>query len=205
MEWSLLAGEPQMAAAVHVSLLMSVALLASARPGTAADPEAERLAAAAIALCERADRLDVDERPALLHRALDLAERAVARDDTVARAHFAVFCALGKLVDHEGLGWRTLMAARRVRAAIERAVALAPDDVDALVGKGALLLRLPRLLGGDRKAAECVLRRAVQLDPWHAAARRYLAELRGEGVPVAPTPVSAAANTGLDQASPPSR
>jgi Flp pilus assembly protein TadD len=198
MEWSLLAGEPQMAAAVHVSLLMSVALVASARPATAADPEAEHLAAAAIALCERADRLDVDERPALLHRALDLAERAVARDDTVARAHFAVFCALGKLVDHEGLGWR-------VRSAIERAVALAPDDVDALVGKGALLLRLPRLLGGDREAAERVLRRAVELDPWHAGARRYLAELRGEGVPVAPTPVSAGANTGLDQASPPSR
>jgi hypothetical protein len=205
MERSLLAGEPQMAAAVHVSLLMSAALLASVRPGTAADPEAERLAAAAIALCERADRLNVGERPAMLRRGLELAERAVAQDDTVARAHFAVFCTLGKLIDHEGLGWRTLMAARRVRVAIERAVALAPDDVDALVGKGALLLRLPRLLGGDRQEAERVLRRALQLDPWHAAGRRYLAELGAGGAPAAPVVVSAGANTGLDQASPPSR
>jgi Tfp pilus assembly protein PilF len=37
--------------------------------------------------------------------------------------------------------------------------------VDALVGKGALLMNLPRLLGGSRKKGEALLRRALALDP----------------------------------------
>jgi hypothetical protein len=182
-----------MSLAVHGSLLISLVLAAAPRLAVAADPEAERLAEAAVALCGRADRLPDDERPAMLRRGLKLAERARARDDTVARAHFAVFCTLGKLVDSEGIGWHTLGSVRRVRAAIDRAVALAPADVDALVGKGALLLRLPRLLGGDEREAEACLRRALQIDPWHASGRRYLAQLHADRVVVpAPTALSSA-------------
>jgi hypothetical protein len=178
-----------MGLAVHVSLLISLALAAGPRLVGAADPEAERLAEAAVALCGRADRLPGGERRAMLRRGLQLAERARVQDETVARAHFAVFCTLGKLVDSEGIGWRTLGSVRRVRAAIDRAVALAPDDVDALVGKGALLLRLPHLLGGDEQEAETWLRRALQIDPWHVSARSYLAQLHPDGV-VAPAPTA---------------
>jgi hypothetical protein len=167
-------------------------LLACPALGAAADREAERLAAAAVTLCDRADRLAAESRADTLRRGLVLAERAIERDEAVARGHFAVFCTLGKLADGQGIGWRTLASVRRVRDAIERAVALAPDDVDALVGKGALLLRLPRLLGGDRVEAERCLRRAVQIDPWHPAARSYLAQVATPDSPAAPTALSAA-------------
>jgi hypothetical protein len=173
-----------------MSLLISAVLALSPEVARAADAEADRLAEAAVALCSRADRLTEDDRPAMLRRGLRLAERALARDDGVARAHFAVFCTLGKLVDAQGLGWRTLGSVRRVRTAIERAVALAPDDVDALVGKGALLLRLPRVLGGDAREAEACLIRALQIDPWHATARGYLARLNGGRVLPPPTALS---------------
>lgn len=181
-----------MGATVRMSLLIAVVLAAAPEVARAADREAERLAEAAVALCARADRLAEGDRPTMLRRGLKLAERALARDETVARAHFAVFCTLGKLVDSEGIGWGTLGAVRRVRVAVERAVTLAPDDVDALVGKGALLLRLPRFLGGDASEAEVCLRRALQIDPWHAGGHRYLAQLHGEPVLPAPTALSAA-------------
>jgi tetratricopeptide (TPR) repeat protein len=194
MERRLLAGERRMRAAIHASLLLSAVLAAAPELVGAADREAERLAAAAVALCGRADRVPGDERPPVLRRGLKLAERALARDETVARAHFAVFCTLGKLVELQGIGWRTLGSVRRVRTAIERAVTLAPDDVDALVGRGALLLRLPRLLGGDAREAEVCLRRALQIDPWHASGRRYLAQLLGSGAAPAPTALSSASH-----------
>jgi tetratricopeptide (TPR) repeat protein len=167
-----------MGAAVRMSLLMSAVLMAGTGPVGAADREAERLAEAAIVLCNRADRLTADARPRVLRRGLGLAERAIKRDGTVGRAHFAVFCTLGKLVDLEGVGWRTVGSVRQVRRAIERALALAPDDVDVLVGKGALLLRLPRLLGGDQREAERYLARALEIDPHHVAGRSYLDQLR---------------------------
>src|SRR5262245_36752239 len=182
-----------MGAAAHISLLIATALIALPGVGAAADPEAERLAGDALALCTRADRLDAAERPAALERALALAERARARDEHLARAHFAVFCSLGRLVELRGIGLRTLGSVATVRESIERAAALAPNDVDILVGRGALLLRLPRLLGGDSTEAERCLRRAIELDPWHAGARQYLTQITGEPLVAAPVPVSSAA------------
>jgi hypothetical protein len=49
-----------------------------------------------------------------------------------------------------------------------------------LVGRGALLLRLPRFLGGDHQEAESCLERALRLDPWHTVARAYLDGLRND-------------------------
>jgi len=171
-----------MGAAAHISLLIATALIALPGVSPAADPEAERLAGNALALCTRADRLDAAARPAALERALALAERARSRDERSARAHFAVFCSLGHLVELRGIGFRTLGAVATVRESIERAAALAPNDVDILVGRGALLLRLPRLLGGDSAEAERCLRRALELNPWHAGARQYMARLTGEPI-----------------------
>lgn len=187
MERSLLDHLPIMRAATHGSLVISAALAAWGSVAGAADREAERLAGAAVTLCARADRVPVVEREAMLRRGLALAERAVARHEGNARAHFAVFCTLGKLVDEEGIGWRTLASVRRVRTAAERAVALDPDDVDALVGKGALLLRLPRWLGGDRDEAARCLERALAIDPWHVAGRSYLEQLAGKPAPAGAT------------------
>jgi len=53
---------------------------------------------------------------------------------------------------------------------------LAPDFPDALLGKGALLSSLPRLLGGDPAEGERLVRRALQIDPDYVGARLFLAE-----------------------------
>jgi hypothetical protein len=180
-----------MGAALRISLVIAAALVAAPGMGVAADPEAERLADDSLTLCTRADGLEAGERGPALERALALAERARTRDDHLARAHFAVFCSLGRLVELRGIGLRTLGSVTAVREAIDRAAALAPNDVDVLVGRGALLLRLPRLLGGDTAEAEHCLRHALELDPWHAGARQYLAQLTGEP----PVPPSASLST----------
>ena len=182
-----------MGAALHVTLLISALLLAEAPTAFAEEttPEAERLARAALDLCMRADTLADGERRGMLRRGLGLAERAVANDEALSRAHFAVFCTLGKLVDLDCIGWRTLTSVRRVRQAAERAVALDPNDVEALVGKGALLTRLPRLLGGDEAEGRRCLTRALEMDPWHATARTYLSRLGT--VPVVPAPATLSA------------
>jgi hypothetical protein len=105
-----------------------------------------------------------------------LAERALAADARDARAHFAAVCNLGKLMEIEGLGIGQLFSLRRLKRELDTALELAPGDADALVAKGALLLNLPRLLGGDVDEAEHVLRRAVAAEPDNDEARCYLAQ-----------------------------
>ena len=55
-------------------------------------------------------------------------------------------------------------------------IALAPDDPDLLVAKGALLLELPWFLGGDAKQGEGLLRAALAKDPSNPVVRRYLSK-----------------------------
>jgi tetratricopeptide (TPR) repeat protein len=75
-----------------------------------------------------------------------------------------------------------LFKLRAVRREIERTLELAPDFPDALLGKGALLLALPRLLGGDDEEGERLLRRALEIDPAYVGARLELASaLAGDG------------------------
>ena len=51
-------------------------------------------------------------------------------------------------------------------------------DPDVLTAKGAVLLALPGLLGGDAREGERWLRRALARDPQHCAARAYLRGVR---------------------------
>src|SRR5262249_4144668 len=75
-----------------------------------------------------------------------------------------------------------LGAIGRLRRELDVVLALAPDDTDALVAKGALLLALPWFLGGDVRQGEELLRTALVKDPANVAARGYLAEaLRSRG------------------------
>ncbi len=116
----------------------------------------------------------------VLQEGLHIAEVAVESDRRDARAHFAVFCNLGKKVEMEGIGFGTLGAVRRLRKEIDLALQLAPDDPEILAAKGAFLLELPRALGGDVREAEHLLRRAISLNRENAEARQYLARIRGE-------------------------
>lgn len=168
------------------ALLVVVVLAASELRAEDVADTVETRAADAIALCAAADTLPPEARLPVLARGLALAESAVALDERSARAHYAVVCNLGKATGLGGVGLGTWQAVRRLGREIDVVLALAPDDPEALAAKGALLVKLPRWLGGDPAEARRWLRRALAVDPTNATARAYLDEL-GAGVPhVAP-------------------
>ena len=165
---------------VVVLMLRSAALaeISSGAPGEAA----RGAAATALALCCEADQLSGAERQRVLMRGLGLAQDAAATDPSNAQAHFAVFCNLGKQVQSRALGLRDLGVIGHLREELDTTLALAPDDAGALTAKGAMLLALPWLLGGDVEQGMRLLRAALMKDPTNAPARRYLsAALRSRG------------------------
>jgi tetratricopeptide (TPR) repeat protein len=159
------------------------ALLLSAGGASGAElASAGPAAREALAICERADALPTEERAALLAIGLDRAEEAAKVDPYDAAAHMAVFCNLGKRL-RDRSGWGLLAAfgdLGRARTAVDAALALVPDYPGALAGKGQMLAELPRWLGGDRREAERLLRRAVAIEPADARMRLMLANVLRE-------------------------
>jgi hypothetical protein len=136
----------------------------------------------AIASCREADRVpDADKRD-VLRRGIASAEAAIAVDEHDASAHFALFCNLGKRMRLDGASFASLVGLRRLRYEIDRTLALAPTDAEAMIGKAALLYYTPRLLGGDRAEGEHLLRAALGISPDYVEARLALARvLRDRG------------------------
>ena len=140
---------------------------------------------AALKQCDAVDEMRESERDAAIALGLAKAEATVDADARDARGHFAVVCYLGKRMERAGISLRQITDLRRLRRELDTTLALAPGDADALLAKGALLLKLPRLLGGDTDEAETLLRQALVAEPDNTAARCYLAEAqRSHGVVV---------------------
>ena len=165
---------------VAASLVLCAAVARGGQPEPVGPATTE-----AVALCNEADQVSVAERSVVLARGLARAEEAVRTDPQDAVAHFAVFCNLGKRLELERQGaglFATLGDLRRVQREIEITLALAPDYPAALAAKGEMLVELPRLLGGDPREGERLLRRAVALAPDDPHMRLMLANvLRGGG------------------------
>lgn len=168
---------PTCVAALTLTLTLTLFALAPAsRLAVGAEqPAGSPLSREALALCLRTHRTAVKAKMARLERGLGLAEKAVAADERDAMGHFAIFCNLGKRMQLDGLSLRSVTALRRARRAVDRALELAPDYTDALIGKGGFLTELPRLLGGDPREGERLLRRALAVDADHFDARLMLA------------------------------
>jgi tetratricopeptide (TPR) repeat protein len=165
-----------------VLLLFAPATVWAVPPGS---PES----IAALKLCDALDAMADTEREAALERGLATAEAAIAADPRDARGHFAVVCYLGKRMARAGISFRQITDLSRLKRELDRTLALAPGDADALLAKGALLLRLPRLLGGDPDEAEALLRQALVAEPDNTDVRCYLAEAqRAHGAQVEPPP-----------------
>ncbi len=145
-----------------------------------AEPMGSQAAKQSLVLCVEADELSGDDQRTALARGVQLAEDAIAADGQDAKAHFALFCNLGKQTKVAGLGLRSLFKFRRLRRELDTTLALAPNDPDALAAKGALLVQTPRLFGGDAAEGERLLRRALDIEPDNTEARRYLAEVVAE-------------------------
>jgi hypothetical protein len=153
-------------------LLLAAAL--SLPQAATAVPPGTPASIAALAHCDAIDELADAERDAALVRGLAMAEAAVAADAHDARAHFALFCHLGKRMERAGISLRQITDLRRLKRELDLTLTLAPGDPDALIAKGALLLKLPRLLGGDSDEAETLLRQALVVEPDNDTARCYL-------------------------------
>jgi hypothetical protein len=168
-------GRAHVTMALKHTVLATLALAAASVPMVTAQ-ETETAAREALALCRSADGLPAAERQTRLEQGLALAERGVAARPEDPVAHFAAFCNRGKRLELVGLSPRVLGEVRRARRELERTLELAPEWPDALAAKGALLLALPGLLGGDRTEGEQLLRRAVALDPTNRQARERLGQ-----------------------------
>ena len=131
-----------------------------------ADESCADLARRARSECDQGrDATDRDVREAHWQRGKALAERAIQLDDNDANAHFALFCNQGELMRIDGESIASVFEFRRLMKELDRALELDPNNLDALSSKGTLLVRLPRLMGGDTKRGEALLREVVDRDP----------------------------------------
>jgi tetratricopeptide (TPR) repeat protein len=106
-----------------------------------------------------------------------LAEQAVAADDRLADAHFALFCGLGEQMRIDGESLSAVFGFRRMMAALDRTLELNPEHLDALSSKATFLVRLPAFLGGDAARGERMLRQVIRRDPKAVSARLTLAKV----------------------------
>lgn len=168
--------ETRLATTFGVAVLALVTARATATAATLADES--------LQACRQAASATGQDRETRLRRGLSLAEAALASDPQDARAYLAAFCNQGRLTQDAGVGLSALSAVKELMRIIEDAERLAPDDADILTARGAFLLELPRLLGGDPATAESLLRRSLALAPSNCEAAGYLAralEAQGRG------------------------
>jgi tetratricopeptide (TPR) repeat protein len=107
---------------------------------------------------------------------IDLAERALAMNEASPDAHFARFCNKGELARLDGESLTALVNLSGLMADLDRTLELNPNHAEALASKGIMLIRLPRLFGGDADKGEAMLRRVLELDPQAVSTRLVLAE-----------------------------
>lgn len=157
---------------VLVSLL---AIIALPDHSAFASESAVALSEKALAECHKGRVAQAREvRLAHFERGLVLAERAVALDDQWADGHFAVFCTMGERMRLDGEMLASLFGLNRMMAALDRTLELNPDHLEALSCKGTILIRLPRLFGGDPDQGEQLLRRVIQRAPDSAVNARLV-------------------------------
>jgi GTP cyclohydrolase III len=167
------------------SLGVVVAVAVLALPTIArAGQNAADVAKEALNECEAGQNADTrDARKQHFERGEALATQAIALDDRNASAHFGVVCNLGELLRLDGEKITSVFELHRLMSEVDRTLQLDPNHVDAMATKGNLLVRLPRMLGGNPTEGERLLRVVVQRDDNAVTSRITLAktcEARGD-------------------------
>jgi tetratricopeptide (TPR) repeat protein len=158
-------------------LLLPLALLVVDRPAARAQDSAQQLTANALQECDLGRRAaERSARLAHFERGEKLAEQAIAQNNQLADAHFALFCSAGEQLRIDGETMSSLWGFRRVMRALDRTLELDPNHLDALSSKGTFLVRLPVMMGGDVEKGEQMLRQVIQRDSKAVNARIALAK-----------------------------
>jgi hypothetical protein len=167
-----------------VASLVGAALVLALPLAASAGQSATDLTTQAMHECVAGQDATVrDVRKEHFERGEALAAQAVALDDGNAAAHFAVVCNLGESLRLDGEKITSVMGLHRLMSEVDRTLALDPNHVNAMATKGNLLMRLPRVLGGDVKEGERLLREVVRRDDNALTSRITLAktcEARGD-------------------------
>ena len=143
-----------------------------------AQDASESLAKQALEECTNG-RLATERNKRVVHfqQGQSLGERAVAANEENADAHFALFCNLGELLRVDGESLTSIFGLRRMMVELERTLEINPAHIDALSAKGTLLVKLPRVLGGDLERGEQLLQRVMKQAPRSVNARLALARV----------------------------
>ncbi|RKX68819.1 hypothetical protein DRP53_09920 [candidate division WOR-3 bacterium] len=107
-------------------------------------------------------------------------KKALEIDDHSVGAHFWYLVNLGRIAELEG-GLKAMGKVGEIKEEIDRVLELDSLHTGALDAKAMLLFRLPGFMGGDRKRAKELLKRAIAIDPNYTRlyldlARIYLKE-----------------------------
>jgi len=134
------------------------------------------LTSQAMEECQKGRRAkDADSRTVHFDRGRALAEKAVALDDQMADAHFALFCNIGERMRANGEVFFSVFEYGRMMDALDETLALNPNHLDALSSKGTILIEVPGFLGGDDEKGEIILRQVIQDEPESINARMVVA------------------------------
>lgn len=105
--------------------------------------------------------------------AMDLAERAIADDPSVAAFHVQAANVAGREAEHAGM-FKQLALAKRVKKELDEAIALDPKNADAIYGLALFGQLAPSFLGGDKENAQKLAVELTAMDP----PRGFLAQAR---------------------------
>jgi tetratricopeptide (TPR) repeat protein len=106
-----------------------------------------------------------------------LAKEAIQHDHQNPKAHFALFCNLGERMRVDGESLSAVLDYGPLMDALDTALDLDPDYLDAISAKGMILIRLPWIMGGDADKGEVLLKRVIKEEPTAINARIGLARL----------------------------
>ena len=148
----------------------------AAAPKSASAEEGARELGLAKQFIDEGERsTDDDSRRKAYETSKQHADRAVAVMPASADAHFAQFAAEGRIAQLGGIAVAALQLVK-LNNQLDEVLRLDPNHANALAARGGMLMKLPRLFGGNTTKGVEYLERAVSLDDTAVGKRLELAE-----------------------------